>query len=154
MKWLLILFDIGLTVAMYGVSRALAKRYASPFTTPVFFSTTLVILVLRALGLRFEDYEPAKNIMVWLLSPATVGLAVPLYKNRHTLVRHALPAFVGLVVGSLSTLLAAAILAKVFALSENLRASVSSESVTSPAAVERAALIHGNRTSPAALRIA
>jgi predicted murein hydrolase (TIGR00659 family) len=154
MKSLLILFDIALTVALYSVSRALAKRYASPFTTPVFFSTTLVILVLRTLGLRFEDYEPAKNIMVWLLGPATVSLAVPLYKNRHTLVRHAFPACVGLVVGSLSTLVAAAILAKVFALSDNLRASISIKSVTAPIAIELATIIHGNPTLTAVFVIA
>jgi putative effector of murein hydrolase len=61
MQWPQTLFGIGLTVATYLLSRALAKRYASPFTTPVFFSTTLVIVMLRVLGLRFEDYEPAKN---------------------------------------------------------------------------------------------
>lgn len=64
MKWPLTLFGIGLTVITYILSRALAKRYASPFTTPVFFSTTLVILVLLVLGMRFADYQPAKNIMV------------------------------------------------------------------------------------------
>jgi putative effector of murein hydrolase len=61
MKWRLTLFGIGLTVATYMLSRALAKRYASPFTTPVFFSTALVILVLLVLGMHFDDYEPAKN---------------------------------------------------------------------------------------------
>jgi putative effector of murein hydrolase len=81
MKWLSTLFRIGLTVATYLLSRTLANRYASPFTTPVFFSTTLVIVVLRGLGMRYEDYEPAQNIIVWCLGPATVGLAVPLYKS-------------------------------------------------------------------------
>jgi putative effector of murein hydrolase len=146
MKWLLILFGSGLTIAMYILSRALAKRYASPFTTPVFFSTTVVIVVLRVLGLRFDDYEPAKNILVWLLGPATVGLAVPLYKNRRTLVHYALPACVGLVVGSLSTLVAAVILAKGFALSEHILASISIKSVTAPIAIELAAIINANPT--------
>jgi putative effector of murein hydrolase len=63
MKWLPTLFGIGLTIVTYILSRALAKRYASPFTTPVFFSTALVILVLLVLGMRFADYEPAQNIM-------------------------------------------------------------------------------------------
>jgi putative effector of murein hydrolase len=146
MKGLLILFGIGLTVAAYTLSRALATRYASPFTTPVFFSTALVILVLRILGLRFDDYEPAKNIIVWLLGPATVGLAVPLYKNRRTLVRHALSACVGLVVGSLSTLVAAVILARVFALSETILSSISIKSVTAPIAIELATIINANPT--------
>jgi predicted murein hydrolase (TIGR00659 family) len=154
MNWLLIVFGIGLTCATYLLSRALAKRYTSPFTTPVFFSTTVVILVLWLLGMRFDDYEPAKNIMVWLLSPATVGVAAPLYKNQRTLLRHALPASVGLIVGSLSTLLTAVILAKVFALSANILASISIKSVTAPIAIELATIIDGNPTLTAVFVIA
>jgi predicted murein hydrolase (TIGR00659 family) len=154
MKWLLILFGTGLTVATYILSRALAKKYTSPFTTPVFFSTTLVILMLWVLGMRFDDYEPAKNTMVWLLGPATVGLAVPLYKHRHTLVSNALPALVGLIVGSLSTLLTAVLLARVFALSENILASISIKSVTAPIAIELATIINGNPTLTAVFVIA
>jgi putative effector of murein hydrolase len=142
MKWLLPLF--GLAAATYILSRVLAKRYASPFTTPVFFSTTLVIVVLLVLGMHFDEYEAAKNVIVWFLGPATLGLAVPLYKNRGTLVRHALPAFVGLVMGSLSTLLAVVILARVFALSENIIASISIKSVTAPIAIDLATIIDVN----------
>jgi putative effector of murein hydrolase len=152
--WLSILFAIGLTVGAYLLSRALAKRYASPFTTPVVFSTTVVILVLQVLGMRFEDYEPAKNFIVWWLGPATVGLAVPLYKNRETLLRHAVAVMVGLVTGSLSTLLAAVILAKAFAMSATIMASISVKSVTAPVAIEIAPMIHGNPALTTAFVIA
>jgi putative effector of murein hydrolase len=82
---------------------------------------------LRARGSLFTgryNYEPAKNILVWCLGPAIVGLAVPLYKNRHTLVRHAGPVCVGLVMGSLATVVAAVCLAKGFALSATIVASI------------------------------
>jgi predicted murein hydrolase (TIGR00659 family) len=154
MKGLLILFGIGLTVATYLLSRALATRYASPFTTPVFFSTTLVMLMLWGLGLRFEDYEPAKNILVWFLGPATVGLAVPLYKNRRTLVCHAVPVCVGLVVGSLATVVAAVLLAKGFALPATIVASISIKSVTAPIAIELATILGGHPTLTAVCVIA
>jgi putative effector of murein hydrolase len=154
MKWLLMLFGLGLTVATYTLSRALAMRYASPFTTPVFFSTTVVLLVLWGLGLRFEDYEPAKNVLGWFLGPATVGLAVPLYKNRYTLVRHAVPACVGLVVGSLAMVVAAVCLAKGFALSATIVASISLKSVTAPIAIELAPILGGHPTLTAVCVIA
>jgi putative effector of murein hydrolase len=104
--------------------------------------------------MHVEDYEPAKNMMVWLLGPATVGLAVPLYKNRCTLVRHAFPALVGLGVGSLATLVVAVILAKVFALSPPLLASLSIKSVTAPIAIELTTMLHGNQTLTAGCVIA
>ena len=77
----LMVYGVLVTVGAYALSRALAKRYPSPFTTPVFFSTTLIVLVLLASGLDFEDYRPAKDALVVLLGPATVALAVPIFKS-------------------------------------------------------------------------
>jgi putative effector of murein hydrolase len=80
-------FSIVVTLGAYVLSRAVARRHPSPLTTPVFFSTVLTILVLSSSGVGVADYEPAQRIMVFLLGPATVSLAVPLYKSRRTLLR-------------------------------------------------------------------
>ena len=147
-------FCIAVTLGAYLLSRLVARRYPSPLTTPVFFSATLIILVLAQSGVRMADYEPAKRIMVFLLGPATVALAVPLYKNRHTLLRNTLPALLGLGIGSLATLGAALTLARVFGLPEIIRASISIKSVTAPIAIELAPIIHGSPPLTAAFVIA
>jgi putative effector of murein hydrolase len=147
-------FCVGLTVGAYLVSRVLARRFPSPLTTPVFFSTVLIILVLAPSGVGVADYEPAKQLMVPLLGPATVSLAVPLYKNRQTLRRHTLPAVVGLGVGSLVTLGAAVILARLMGLPEVICSSISIKSVTTPIAVELAPIVHGSPTLTVAFVIA
>jgi len=147
-------FCIAVTLGAYLLSRLVARRYPSPLTTPVFFSAALIILVLAQSGVRMVDYEPAKRIMVFLLGPATVALAVPLYKNRHTLLRNTLPALLGLGIGSLATLGAALTLARVFGLPEIIRASISIKSVTAPIAIELAPLIHGSPPLTAAFVIA
>jgi putative effector of murein hydrolase len=147
-------FCVTVTLGAYLLSRALARRYPSPLTTPVFFSTALIIAVLAPSGVSVADYEPAKRVMVCLLGPATVGLAVPLYKNRHTLLRNTLPALVGLGVGSLATLGAAVVIARLLGLPEVIRASISIKSVTTPIAVELAPIVHGNPTLTAAFVIA
>jgi putative effector of murein hydrolase len=154
MKLPLIVFGVGVTLGAYALSRLVAKRHPSPFTTPVFFSTPLVILTLLATGTRLEDYKPAKDVMVFLLGPATVALAVPLHKNWRTLVENALPAVIGLAAGSLSTLIAAACLAKLFALSSVVVASIAIKSVTAPIAVELAPILHGDPTLTAGFVIA
>ena len=111
-------FCVAVTLGAYLLSRVLARRYPSPLTTPVFCSTALIIAVLTPSGVGVADYEPAKRLMVLLLGPATVSLAVPLYKNRHTLLRNTLPALVGLGVGSLATLGAAVVIARLLGLPE------------------------------------
>lgn len=147
-------FCIAVTLGAYLLSRVVARRYPSPLTTPVFFSATLIIMVLAQSGVGMADYERAKRIMVFLLGPATVALAVPLYKNRQTLLRNALPALLGLGVGSLATLGAALALARVFGLPEIIRASISIKSVTAPIAIELAPIIDGSPPLTAAFVIA
>ena len=154
MKLPLILIGVGVTVGAYLLSRLAAKRYPSPFTTPVFFSTPIIIVTLLAIHVRLEEYQPAKDLMVFLLGPATVALAVPLHKNWRTLVSNMLPAMFGLAAGSLSTLIGAVCLAKLWALSPIVVASIGIKSVTAPIAIELAPIVGGDPTLVAGFAIA
>jgi putative effector of murein hydrolase len=154
MKPLLTAFGIAVTLAAYALSRVVASRYRSPLTTPVFFSTPIVIGALLLSGLTVEDYRPAKDVMVFLLGPATVALAIPLYDNRRTLLSNGIAAVAGLITGSLTTLVAALLLAKLFALPQIVRASIGVKSVTAPIAVELARIVHGDATLVAGFVIA
>jgi putative effector of murein hydrolase len=153
MSWVTV-FCIGVTLGAYVLSRIVARRYPSPLTTPDFFGTILTILVLAPSGIRLRDYEPAQRIMIFLLGPATVSLAVPLYRSRRTLLTNTLPALAGLAIGSLATLSAAVVLARFLGLPSVIRASISIKSVTAPIAVELAPLIDGSPTLTAAFVIA
>jgi putative effector of murein hydrolase len=154
MRLLLALSGIGVTALVYALSRVVGKRYPSPLTSPVFFSTPLVVAVVLLSGMHLSDYRPAKDIIVSLLGPATVALAVPLYKNRQTLLGNLLPASLGLALGSLSTLVIAALVARLFDLPQVIRASVSIKSVTAPVAIELAPMVNGDSTLAAAFVIA
>lgn len=154
MRLLLSLSGIGVTVLVYALSRIVGKRYPSPLTSPVFFSTPLVIAVMLLSGMHLSDYRPAKDIIVSFLGPATVALAVPLYKNRQTLLGNLFSASLGLALGSLSTLVVAALVARLFDLPQVIRASVSIKSVTAPVAIELAPMVNGDSTLAAAFVIA
>ena len=142
---------IALTVAAYALSLSARKRHPSPLTTPVVFSTPIVIAVLLATGISFADYQPAKNVMTFLLGPATVALAIPLYKNRQSFFRNLVPAGAGLLAGSLGTMIAAGLLARKFGFTPELVSSITIKSATVPIAVEVAKIVHGNPTLTAAL---
>ena len=154
MRLLLALSGIGVTALVYALSRVVGKRYPSPLTSPVFFSTPLVIAVVLLSGMHLSDYRPAKDIIVSLLGPATVALAVPLYKNRQTLLGNLFSASLGLALGSLSTLVIAALVARLFDLPQVIRASVSIKSVTAPVAIELAPMVTGDSTLATAFVIA
>jgi len=135
---------ITLTVGAYALSLVARRRYSSPLTTPVLFSTAIVIVVLLASRISFEDYKQAKDIMTFLLGPATVALAIPLYKNRHAFLKNLAPAGLGLLAGSLGTMIAAGLIARLFSFTPELISSIAIKSATVPIAVEVARIIHGD----------
>ena len=139
-------FGIVLTTGAYCLSLLARRHYASPLTTPVLFSTVIIIAVLLATGVSFADYKPAKDILTFLLGPATVALAIPLYKNRQTFFKNLVPAGVGLLAGSLGTMIAAGIVARVFRFTPELVSSIAIKSTTVPIAVEVAKIVLGNLT--------
>ncbi|WP_309143124.1 LrgB family protein [Domibacillus sp. A3M-37] len=141
---------IALTVLVYLGARVISMRFPSPFTTPVFTSTVVVIAILLAFNGSYEAYTPAKDIMTFLLGPATVALAVPLYHNREVLLERLVPAVVGLVVGTMSTIASAVGLSAAFGLSETIQATAAVKAVTTPVAIEAALIIGGDPSLAAA----
>jgi predicted murein hydrolase (TIGR00659 family) len=139
-------FAIAVTIGAYAMSLAVRRRYPSPLTTPVLFSTVIVIAVLLMAGVSVADYRPAKEIMTFLLGPATVALAIPLYKNRRAFFGQLVPAGLGLLAGSLSTMIVAGLAARILGFSPELVSSIAIKSTTVPIAVEIAGIIHGNPT--------
>lgn len=147
----LTVFGIALTAGAYLLSLAARRRYPSPLTTPVLFSTVIIIAVLLLSGISFADYQPAKSIMTSLLGPATVALAIPLYKNRQTFVRNLVPAGLGLIAGSLGTMIVALLLARFFRFVPVLASSIAIKSTTVPIAIEIARIVHGKPAVTAAM---
>jgi putative effector of murein hydrolase len=135
------IYSILLTVAVYLLVRKISTKYPSPFTTPVFLGTAIVIVILLLSSVSYEQYSEAKEWMTYLLGPATVALAVPLYRNRYILMKYFLSALVGLVVGTVATIGIAIYLAKMFHLSRYIIASISIKSVTIPVASEISKII-------------
>ena len=137
-------FGLTATAGAYTVSVALRRRWASPFTTTVFVSTLLVIGVLLATGTSFTQYKLTYQAITSLLGPATVALAIPIYRNRYIFFRNLLPAACGLVTGSLCTMIVAGLLARLFGFSPDFVASISIKSATTPIAVEIARFVGGD----------
>lgn len=141
LKTFITIFSILLTLAAYFLSRKAAHKYPSPLTSPVFLSTVIVISILLLLKIPYEEYVPARALMTYFLGPATVALAVPLYKQRSVIAANLVPAFAGLFAGTVSTIISAVILAKLLHLSNNILISLTIKSITIPVASEVSTII-------------
>jgi predicted murein hydrolase (TIGR00659 family) len=149
----LTLFNISLTIFIYMGARVLYRHMTNPFTTPVLLTTILVIIVLRIADINYIQYTPAKEWLTYLLGPATVALAVPMYKNRLVIKEKAIQVSVGLTVGSLATIASAIGISKLLNLSEKIQATSAVKAVTTPVAIEIVPIIGGDPTLAAVLVI-
>ena len=143
-----------LTVGAYLATRRIFMAYKHPLLNPVFLSTIAIIAALKAGSFTLADYQPAKEAMTFLLGPATVALALPLYNNRSVLRNHALPVLAGVIAGSLSTMGAALAAGRLLELGNGVLLSLGPKSVTVPIAVEIARLSGGEATLTAAFVVA
>lgn len=148
------IFAIALTLAAYVGVRRLYLRYRHPLLNVVALGAGIIIATLVALHIPYSDYVPAKNIMTALLGPATVGLAVPLYRYRSLLLRSA-PAILGSVaLGALLAMLTAGTIAKLGGLPQDVVVSILPKGVSIPFAVEIAQIYKGIPALTAAFVVA
>lgn len=145
------LFMLALTVTGYAFGRWLQRKTGSALVNPVFIGSGIVIAALLARGEGLPEYRACRQAVTALLGPATVALAVPLYRNRGALVLRMTEAAVGVASGSLATIMTVVALARWFELGPMLALSLSLKSVTAPIALEVARILGGDPSVTAIL---
>ena len=126
----LTLFSIVLTVGIYLFALFLQKKTGSALCNPILISGLLVIIFLLLTGIQPEAYLDSTKPITWLLTPATVSLAVPLYRQLKLLKKNLPAIFAGLLAGILSGLAAILGLCVLFGLDRQLSVSLLPKSIT------------------------
>lgn len=135
------LFGVAATLLVYALSLKVVRRF--PAVHPVLFSAICLIMLLLVLRVPYEDYNRGGQWITFLLGPATVALAVPLYTNWERIVREWRPILLGVTTGTASSLALNAALAAVFGGDETLLRSMLSKSTTTPVSIELTRLFGG-----------
>ncbi len=112
---------------------ALARRH--PAANPVVMAAALLVVLLTLTGTDYRDYFEGAQFVHFLLGPATVALAVPLWRNRAAVRRNLLPMCAALVVGSLTAIASAVTIAWALGAPAPVLASLASKSTTAPIAM-------------------
>jgi predicted murein hydrolase (TIGR00659 family) len=107
----------------------------SPFANPVMIAVVLLGCVLLATHTPYERYFDGAQFVHFMLGPATVCLAVPLYDNLPKVKRALLPIAAGLIVGSTTAVVSVLAIAKAMGAGPILLASLAPKSVTAPVAI-------------------
>ncbi len=124
-----------LTVALYFASKQLYARYKSPWLTPLVAVPIVLALIVVVAHIPYPVYFRDTRWLMWLLGPATVAFAVPIYEYRDLLKRHWISLTVGVTVGIIVAVGGSLVLAKLLHLSPELQRSLMTRSVSTPFAL-------------------
>lgn len=138
-------FFTALTVGVYAVIDKINERLGRP----VYLNTILVAVIVISLGLLFFDipfdaYYHGTRVIDLLLGPATVALAIPLYKHLGYIRRHFTLLLVAICTGSITAVGSAVLLAYATNLPHETIMSVAPKSVTTPIAMALSDMLGGN----------
>ncbi|RZT41175.1 LrgB family protein [Cupriavidus agavae] len=129
---------IGLTatlIAYVFAFRIYERARFSPLANPVMISVALLVTVLTVTGTPYKTYFDGAQFVHFLLGPATVALAVPLYTQLPKLRSNVLPLLIGLVAGSAAAVVSAVGVAYALGASPEVVRSLAPKSVTIPIAM-------------------
>ncbi|MNO70874.1 Inner membrane protein YohK [compost metagenome] len=137
------LFCVGVTLGAYQLALAAYERTRLVFLQPVLVSMLMVIGVLLACGIGYDEYRTSAQVLTILLGPSTVALAVPLFLNLRRIRQLFWPTLLTLVIAGLFATVAGIGLAWAFGMERNMLMSLAPKSVTSPIAMLVASQIGG-----------
>ncbi|WP_293551535.1 LrgB family protein [Parvibaculum sp.] len=135
---------LALTIALYFAARRFQQATGgNPLANTVLLAALPIMALLYFAGIPFSHYRDGGWPLLWLLGPATVALAVPLYLNFSRVRAAWLPMCVSLVVGSAVAVLSAVLLGEALGASVETVRSLAPKTVTTPIAMGIASEIGG-----------
>ena len=125
-----IYFGFFVTIGAYLAGLFIKKKLKLAIFNPLMLAIFLVMGILAATGVDYEAYEKGGQFVSGLLTPATVCLAIPLYKQLHLLRKHGLAVAVGITSGVVTSAVCIFLLCKVFGLGHQHYVTLLPKSIT------------------------
>lgn len=119
-----------LTLAAFALGTLMNRRTEKAFLNPLLLGSVFVIVFLSVLHVPYADYKTSAAPISYLLLPATVSLAIPLYEKLDLLRKNAAAILAGIASGTLLSLGSAFVLAFVLKLNHVQYVTLLPKSVT------------------------
>lgn len=129
------MFGVTLTIAAYAFGVWLNHKAKTPLVNPLLTAVVLIVCILLAFQIPYENYQPGGEMIELFLAPATAALAVKIYEQFKLLKENWLPIISGAAVGSAVSIFCVNLMCRMFSLDEALTASLLPKSVTTAIAV-------------------
>ena len=136
-------WGVALTLGAFALGTWINKKTGQALCNPLLLGSIFVIVFLSLLQIPFGAYRESVSFLNYLLLPATVSLAVPLYEQWLPMKKNAKAVLCGILAGSLTSMISVIALSWILRLDPVLSASLMPKSVTSAIGAEVAEELGG-----------
>lgn len=126
------LLCLAVTLVLYFANKRLYRRIHRIWLMPLVLTPLLLVLLLVLGHISYRDYMGESHWLLWLLGPATIAFAVPVYENLAIIRRHWLSLTIGVLTSTLVAVLSSVWLARLLTLPESIQRSLAVRSITTP----------------------
>lgn len=131
-------FGLILTIILFSIFKKLNLKI------PILISVGIsIILILKIFNINYVKYNESSSILSFLIAPATIALAYPMYKNHHILLTNKRALYPPLVLATIIAIISTYFCAKFFGADFKVIISMLPKSTTMPIALEISKNING-----------
>ena len=132
-----------LSIGAYGLGMYLQHRSRQQWLNPLLLSSILIIVLLSALRVPYPDFKSSAAPVSYLLLPATVSLAIPLYEQWELLKKNTAAILIGCLSGVAVSLGSIAAMAWILRMERVHSATLLPKSVTTAIGMDVASTLGG-----------
>lgn len=121
---------MGLTLLCFEIGQIAKKKLKIPLFNPILIATVLIIGALLLLDMDYDTYYEGAKYISYLLTPATVCLAIPMYEQMSLLKKNWKAVMAGIIAGCLTSLVSILAMAVLFGLSHETYVTLLPKSIT------------------------
>lgn len=136
-------WGVMLTLAAFALGTLINRKTGKAICNPLLLGSIFVIIVLTVLEIPYPDYKASAAPINYLLLPATISLAIPLYEKWELLKKNAAAILAGIAVGTVVSLCSAWLLALLLHLSREQYVTLLPKSVTTAISMDISAELGG-----------
>ena len=123
-------FGVVISLLAYELGMLLKKKFGLPLFNPLLISIAVVIVFLAVFDIDYQNYNDGAKYLSYLLTPATVCLAIPLYEQMEALKKNIKAILAGILSGVLTSLTVVLALALIFNLNHKMYVTLLPKSIT------------------------
>ena len=131
------------TLGLYFANKRLYRRFHKLPLMPLVFTPILLVMILVVGHISYQRYMGETHWLLWLLGPATIAFAVPVYDNLAIIKRHWMSLTAGVTTASVVAVTSSVWLARLLTLPDEIQRSLALRSVTTPFALAAAKPLGG-----------